>query len=149
MFVFKEPYDTLHSHSFATHLHALRPPLPSYNRLLMHLSAIRLWFYYSNIFEENMSPIFSTEMNQLREVAGHTERKASYKVCMANEGPVGSRGTADPEVANYLNMAGRTVRMCTCKGASTWVVAKHRVQVWATTQHEKRKNVLSLSLFFS
>jgi len=60
-------------------------------------------------------------MNQAEEAAGYTEGKRSHKICMVNEGPGGTMGNAGPEGCNYSNTRGRTVRMCTCRGASTWV----------------------------
>jgi hypothetical protein len=86
-----------------------------------------VWYGGRNILEENVSSIFSADRNQVQEVAGHTEKKGSHKVCIAKEDLVGLMGTADPVVGSYSNTGGRTVRMCTCTRASTWVVGKHRV----------------------
>jgi len=68
-----------------------------------------------------MSSICSAAMNQAEEAAGYTEGQGSHKICMVDEGPGGTMGNADPEGGNYSNTRGRTVRMCTCRGASTWV----------------------------
>jgi hypothetical protein len=65
-----------------------------------------------------MSSICSAAINQAEEAAGYTEGKGSHKICMVNEGPGGTTGNAGLEGDNYSNTRGRSVRMCTCRGAS-------------------------------
>jgi len=76
-----------------------------------------------------MSSICSAAMNQTEEAARYTEGKGSHKILMVNEGPCGTMWNAGPERGNYSNIRGRTVRMCTCRGASTWVDLKRVIQL--------------------
>ena len=76
-----------------------------------------------------MSSIHSAAVNQAEEVTGHREGKGLHKICMVYEGPGGTMGNAGPEGGNYSNTRGRTVRMCTCRGASTWMDLQRAIQL--------------------